>query len=147
MCPIDNALTSIWNLSPESDDEYSDDDDMSWKVRRSSVKCLETVISSRRDLLVDLYGSVCPTLVSCFKEREENVRTDIFLAFVALLRQTHPVAGATVVLEPGAKEAPAVTLLKKQVRPLIFKFNYAVGLITVTEYRHLFKARFDYLFD
>ncbi|KAL2090831.1 hypothetical protein ACEWY4_013094 [Coilia grayii] len=100
------------------DDEYSDDDDMSWKVRRSAVKCLETVISSRRDLLVDLYNSVCPTLVSCFKEREENVRTDIFLAFVALLRQTHPAVGATVTLD--AKEDPAVTLLKKQV-PLVVK--------------------------
>ncbi|XP_076124630.1 cullin-associated NEDD8-dissociated protein 2 [Alosa pseudoharengus] len=103
----------------ETDDEYSDDDDMSWKVRRSSVKCLETVISSRRDLLVDLYGSVCPTLVSCFKEREENVRTDIFLAFVALLRQTHPVVGTTAALEPGAKEDPAVTLLKKQVPTVV----------------------------
>lgn len=110
-----HTLKSMWTLSLESDDEYSDDDDMSWKVRRSSVKCLETVISSRRDLLVDLYGSVCPTLVSCFKEREENVRTDIFLAFVALLRQTHPVVGATAALEPGTKEDPAVTLLKKQV--------------------------------
>lgn len=86
---------------------------MSWKVRRSSVKCLEAIISSRRDLLVELYGSVGPTLVSRFKEREENVKNDIFLAFVALLRQTrHPHGPA---LDAGAKEEPAVALLKKQV--------------------------------
>uniref|UniRef100_A0A4W4HM86 TATA-binding protein interacting (TIP20) domain-containing protein n=1 Tax=Electrophorus electricus TaxID=8005 RepID=A0A4W4HM86_ELEEL len=101
----------------ESDDEYSDDDDMSWKVRRSSVKCLEAVISSRRDMLAELYRSVCPTLVSRFREREENVRSDVFLAFVALLRQTRPPYGST--LDPGSKEDLAVTLLKKQVATVI----------------------------
>uniref|UniRef100_A0A672QHI2 Cullin-associated NEDD8-dissociated protein 1-like n=1 Tax=Sinocyclocheilus grahami TaxID=75366 RepID=A0A672QHI2_SINGR len=90
------------NEADESDDEYSDDDDMSWKVRRSSVKCLEAIISSRRDLLVELYGSVSPTLVSRFKEREENVKTDIFSAYVALLRQTRHPHGPT--LDTGAKE-------------------------------------------
>ncbi|XP_056615048.1 cullin-associated NEDD8-dissociated protein 2 [Triplophysa dalaica] len=101
----------------ESDDEYSDDDDMSWKVRRSSVKCLEAIISSRRDLLVELYGSVGPTLVSRFKEREENVKTDIFLAFVALLKQTRDPHSPS--LDTGAKEEPAVTLLKNQVPTIV----------------------------
>ncbi|KAK7137279.1 hypothetical protein R3I93_017381 [Phoxinus phoxinus] len=101
----------------ESDDEYSDDEDMSWKVRRSSVKCLEAIISSRRDLLVELYGSVGPTLVSRFKEREENVKTDIFSAFVALLKQTRHPHGPS--LDTGAKEEPAVSLLKKQVPTIV----------------------------
>ncbi|KAF7693162.1 hypothetical protein HF521_008478 [Silurus meridionalis] len=101
----------------ESDDEYSDDDDMSWKVRRSSVKCLEAVISNRRDMLVELYGNVCPVLVSCFKEREENVKSDIFLAFVALLRQTKSTHSSA--LDLGTKEDPAITLLKKQVPTVI----------------------------
>lgn len=82
-------------------------------MRRSSVKCLEAIISSRRDLLVELYGSVGPTLVSRFKEREDNVKTDIFSAFVALLRQTRHPHGPT--LDTGAKEEPAISLLKKQV--------------------------------
>ncbi|XP_076864497.1 cullin-associated NEDD8-dissociated protein 2 [Brachyhypopomus gauderio] len=101
----------------ESDDEYSDDDDMSWKVRRSSVKCLEAVIISRRDLLGELYETVCPTLVSRFREREENVRSDVFLAFVALLRQTRPLHVSA--LDPGTKEDSAVTLLKRQVATVI----------------------------
>uniref|UniRef100_A0A4W6DCK7 TATA-binding protein interacting (TIP20) domain-containing protein n=1 Tax=Lates calcarifer TaxID=8187 RepID=A0A4W6DCK7_LATCA len=75
-------------LDEESDDEYSDDDDMSWKVRRSSIKCLEALIGTRRDLLLSFYSSVCPALLARFKEREENVRADVFAAFSTLLRQT-----------------------------------------------------------
>uniref|UniRef100_A0A7N8WRG5 Cullin-associated and neddylation-dissociated 2 (putative) n=1 Tax=Mastacembelus armatus TaxID=205130 RepID=A0A7N8WRG5_9TELE len=75
-------------LDEESDDEYSDDDDMSWKVRRSSIKCLEALISTRRDLLLSFYSSICPALLARFKEREENVRADVFGAFSTLLRQT-----------------------------------------------------------
>uniref|UniRef100_A0A3B3VP65 TATA-binding protein interacting (TIP20) domain-containing protein n=1 Tax=Poecilia latipinna TaxID=48699 RepID=A0A3B3VP65_9TELE len=72
----------------ESDDEYSDDDDMSWKVRRSAIKCLEALISTRRDLLLSFYSSICPALLARFKEREENVKADVFAAFSTLLRQT-----------------------------------------------------------
>ncbi|KAM7401565.1 hypothetical protein PAMP_016872 [Pampus punctatissimus] len=75
-------------LDEESDDEYSDDDDMSWKVRRSSIKCLEALINTRRDLLLSFYSSICPALLARFKEREENVRADVFAAFSTLLRQT-----------------------------------------------------------
>ncbi|XP_033977710.1 cullin-associated NEDD8-dissociated protein 1-like isoform X1 [Trematomus bernacchii] len=51
-------------LEEESDDEYSDDDDMSWKVRRSSIKCLESLIATQRDLLLSFFSSVCPALLA-----------------------------------------------------------------------------------
>ncbi|KAI8099719.1 armadillo-type protein [Halteromyces radiatus] len=70
--------------------EYSDDDDdMSWKVRRAATKLLTSVIETRSDLLLQLYESVSPALISRFNEREESVRIDILNAFIALLRQTN----------------------------------------------------------
>ncbi|KAM4587734.1 cullin-associated NEDD8-dissociated protein 2 [Odontesthes bonariensis] len=113
-------------LDEESDDEYSDDDDMSWKVRRSAIKCLEALISTRRDLLLSFYSSICPALLARFKEREENVRADVFAAFSALLRQTRTGSGHHGLIvagsDPGVsrEEEPAVSLLKKQI-PVIVK--------------------------
>uniref|UniRef100_UPI0037E85094 cullin-associated NEDD8-dissociated protein 2 n=1 Tax=Semicossyphus pulcher TaxID=241346 RepID=UPI0037E85094 len=111
-------------LDEESDEEYSDDDDMSWKVRRSSIKCLEALISTRRDLLLSFYSSICPALLARFKEREENVRADVFATFSALLRQTRPSHHVSIAAGSDSgvsrEEEPAVTMLKKQV-PVIVK--------------------------
>lgn len=80
----------------ESDDEYSDDDDMSWKVRRSAAKCLEAAITTRHELLSEFYQTVSPALIARFKEREENVKSDIFHAYIALLKQTKPAAAPAI---------------------------------------------------
>jgi len=50
-----------------SDDEYSDDDDMSWKVRRASAKCLAAIMATRHEMLRDFYSVISPTLISRFK--------------------------------------------------------------------------------
>ncbi|XP_063993301.1 cullin-associated NEDD8-dissociated protein 1 [Diachasmimorpha longicaudata] len=104
----------------DAEEEYSDDDDMSWKVRRAAAKCLEAVVSSRRELLPDLYKIVSPALIARFKEREENVKSDIFHAYIALLRQTRPTS--SVALDPDSmedEECP-ISLLQQQV-PMIVK--------------------------
>uniref|UniRef100_A0A672ZLS0 Cullin-associated and neddylation-dissociated 2 (putative) n=1 Tax=Sphaeramia orbicularis TaxID=375764 RepID=A0A672ZLS0_9TELE len=109
-----------------SDDEYSDDDDMSWKVRRSSIKCLEALIHTRRDMLLSFYSSISPALLARFKEREENVRADVFAAFSTLLRQTrvgtshHGLISAPSDHHGNQGEEPTVVMLKKQV-PVIVK--------------------------
>ena len=83
----------------ESEEEYSDDDDMSWKVRRAAAKCLEAIISTRHELLQEFYLKVSPVLIGRFKEREENVKADIFHAYIALLKQTKPAICSSSIIE------------------------------------------------
>uniref|UniRef100_A0A8C6UKJ0 Cullin-associated and neddylation-dissociated 2 (putative) n=1 Tax=Neogobius melanostomus TaxID=47308 RepID=A0A8C6UKJ0_9GOBI len=119
----DDSMDIEDGFGEESDDEYSDDDDMSWKVRRSSIKCLEALIHTRRDMLLSFYSSLCPGLLARFKEREENVRADVFSAFSTLLRQTRVGSSHVgLISEHGAarEEEPSVAMLKKQV-PVIVK--------------------------
>lgn len=72
----------------EEDNEYSDDDDLSWKVRRAAAKCIEALITYRSDRLAENYKVLGTLLISRFKEREENVKYDIFQAYLSLLKQT-----------------------------------------------------------
>ncbi|XP_061385735.1 cullin-associated NEDD8-dissociated protein 1 [Danaus plexippus] len=98
---------------PESDsEEYSDDDDMSWKVRRAAAKCLESVISTRHELLAEMYVTVSPALIARFKEREENVKCDILSAYTALLRATRPPPALHTPLIPAA-DSPQALLLQR----------------------------------
>lgn len=76
---------------------YSDDDDISWKVRRSSSKLLAAIIGTRHELLTQLYHSVSPALVNRFKEREESVRVDVLQTFIVLLRQTYVYGGESYI--------------------------------------------------
>ncbi|XP_034021823.1 cullin-associated NEDD8-dissociated protein 2 [Thalassophryne amazonica] len=121
----EDSMDTEDGLDQESDDEYSDDDDMSWKVRRSSIKCLEVLIITRRDLLLSFYSSICPALLSRFKEREENVRADVFTAFSTLLRQTraglghHSFTASSSDQGEDQEEDPAVAMLKKQVAVIV----------------------------
>lgn len=67
---------------------YADDEDVSWKVRRSAAKLLHALIGTRNELLFDFYKGAAPTLIARFSEREESVRLEVLSAFEALLRQT-----------------------------------------------------------
>lgn len=114
------------SMDTEDDDEvdseeYSDDDDMSWKVRRSAAKCLEAVISTRRELLEEFYRTLSPALISRFKEREENVKSDIFHAYIALLKATRPAENEISGSNPDAMDQvpTQIILLQDQVPNIV----------------------------
>ncbi|XP_042367682.1 cullin-associated NEDD8-dissociated protein 1-like [Plectropomus leopardus] len=112
----DNAMDAEQNDEDYqgSDDEYSDDDDMSWKVRRAAAKCLDAVVSTRHEMLPEFYRSVSPALVCRFKEREENVKADVFHAYLSLLKQTRP--AQSWLADPDAMEQgdTPLTMLQSQ---------------------------------
>ncbi|KAJ1547675.1 Cullin-associated NEDD8-dissociated protein 1 [Nowakowskiella sp. JEL0078] len=72
----------------EFDDDYFEDEDVSWKVRRASSKLLGSIISTQSELLEVLYQKVAPVLITRFKEREETVRVEILNTFNILVKQT-----------------------------------------------------------
>ncbi|XP_074601185.1 cullin-associated and neddylation-dissociated 1 [Brevipalpus obovatus] len=100
----------------DSNEEYSDDDDMSWKIRRAAAKCLHAIISTRHDMVTEFYMTLSPALIMRFKEREENVKVDIFNAYIALLRQTR--GGLSGNNDMGDSQNP-VFLLQKQVPSIV----------------------------
>lgn len=72
----------------EQTDNYSDDDDVSWKVRRAAAKCIEALITYRHDALEENYDKFGSLLINRFKEREDNVKYDLLFAYSALLKLT-----------------------------------------------------------
>ncbi|KAL7537675.1 hypothetical protein ACHAXR_011644, partial [Thalassiosira sp. AJA248-18] len=102
----------------EEEDEYSDDDDMSdeeddenWKVRRSAIRTLTSVVEATKHdpskLWIAEYAwrknsekkaTVAEALVNRFKEREENCRVDIIECFTRLLSYTVSAASSGVLV-------------------------------------------------
>lgn len=103
----------------ESANEYTDDEDVSWKVRRAAAKCLAALIVSRPEMLSRLYEEACPKLIDRFKEREENVKMDIFNTFIELLRQTGNVTKGKTDFD----ESSPRYLLKQEVAKIVRSVN------------------------
>ena len=75
-----------------TDEDYSDDEDASWKVRRAAAKLTAAIILTQPELLPTIYPQAAPALVARFREREENVKSDVFSAFVDLIKTVGPPA-------------------------------------------------------
>ncbi|KAG8220729.1 armadillo-type protein [Butyriboletus roseoflavus] len=68
-------------------DQYSDDEDTSYKIRRSATKLLSAVIVTRPELLVSLY------------KKKKRFRLEVWSAYVTLLNQTSTYGGLAQSLE------------------------------------------------
>ncbi|KAF5803140.1 putative TATA-binding protein interacting (TIP20) [Helianthus annuus] len=127
----------------DSADEYTDDEDVSWKVRRAAAKCLAALIVSRPEMLSNLYDEACPKLVDRFKEREENVKMDVFNTFIELLRQTGNVTKGQIAVDKLSprwslkQEVPKVVksinrqLREKSIKTKIGAFSVLKELVVV----------------
>ena len=128
-----------------NDDDYSDDDDVSWKVRRAAAKCISAIISSRPDMLAEQYSCLSPALIKRFKEREDNVKTDIFEAYITLLKQTKAFSilrGRDALDANDMDTDGPIVLLQQQVREIgmcrmeiIIIFYFTIRFILTVEPR------------
>ncbi|PWZ29099.1 Luminal-binding protein 3 [Zea mays] len=103
----------------ESGNEYTDDEDASWKVRRASAKCLSAIIVSHPEMLAKMFLEACAKLIERFWEREENVKMDIFNTFIELLRQTGNVTKG----QGDIDESSPRWLLKQEVPKVVKSIN------------------------
>ncbi|KAL8208860.1 hypothetical protein R6Q57_008272 [Mikania cordata] len=127
----------------DSVNEYTDDEDASWKVRRAAAKCLAALVVSRPEMLSHLYDEACPKLVDRFKEREENVKMDVFNTFIELLRQTGNVSKGQIDVDKLSprwslkQEVPKVVksinrqLREKSIKTKIGAFSVLKELVVV----------------
>ncbi|KAL4375055.1 hypothetical protein AHAS_Ahas05G0243500 [Arachis hypogaea] len=70
-------------------------------------------------MLSKLYDEACPKLIDRFKEREENVKMDVFNTFIELLRQTGNVTKG----QTDANETSHRWLLKQEVSKIVKSIN------------------------
>ncbi|GBG74361.1 hypothetical protein CBR_g18772 [Chara braunii] len=103
----------------DSGDEYTDDEDVSWKVRRAAAKCLSAVICSRAEMLSTVYHKGLPKIIERFREREENVKIDIFNTFNDLLRQTGNISKGA----PETTSSSPLCLLQQDVPKVVRSLN------------------------
>ncbi|CAH8648675.1 unnamed protein product [Schistosoma rodhaini] len=85
---FDDDNADVDDDDDDEDGEYSDDEDVSWKVRRAAARALEAIILVFTEMTANFYISIAPLLIKQFNEREESVRLSIFSCLSALLRQT-----------------------------------------------------------
>ncbi|KAL6772373.1 hypothetical protein ACKKBG_A29965 [Auxenochlorella protothecoides x Auxenochlorella symbiontica] len=70
-----------------SEDEFSDDEDVSWKVRCAAARLAGSATLKLLAPPEQLYASLAGPLVSRFKEREAVVKSDVLAAYIQLLQQ------------------------------------------------------------
>lgn len=73
------------DFADEEQEAMNDDDDSSWKVRRSAIKIIEAIIKTRPEFIKTIVQNYQLRLVGRFKERIDDVKIDLLDTFRALL--------------------------------------------------------------
>lgn len=95
---------------------YSDDDDVSWKVRRAATKVLSAAIETRPELCSSFCRSIAPLLISRFSEREESVRLEVWSTFKKLLEVVGVLQGSSSVATDPSSSPLSPTLIGRKQR-------------------------------
>jgi len=121
----------------EEEDEYEEWDDMydngdtAWKVRRAAVQVADTLIQTHPELLRELAETVFDKLVKRFKEKEQNVKLDVFNALSDFLRMI--VYGDTRTEEDNIEELiemPKLTRMKSAFIDYSHKISNMIASLT-----------------
>ncbi|MCD7468389.1 Cullin-associated NEDD8-dissociated protein 1 [Datura stramonium] len=86
----------------ESANEYTDDEDVSWKVRRAAAKCLAALVVTRLEMLSKLYEKVknlpedesVPKPQGTKELSKEKIFADVLLESLEDLEEVHVIDGA-----------------------------------------------------
>jgi cullin-associated NEDD8-dissociated protein 1 len=110
----DDGGLDIEDQEEDAYDDYEgyDDDDSSWKVRRAAVQVANTLIMTHPELLRKLAEGVFDKLVRRFKEKEQNVKLEVFNALSNFLRMMIYGEGKEVDEIDNDLELPALTRSK-----------------------------------
>jgi len=76
--------------------EYSDDDDVNWKVRCASSKLIATLIQTKPESLPMYYNEIAPILINRLKEREDSVYVEILNTLIILVKKTNAISSYEV---------------------------------------------------
>lgn len=69
----------------DDEDDIEDDEDSAWKVRKQSCRLMTAIIAMHPVFAAENFAHFAAALLPRFKEREENVRVDVFSTYAALL--------------------------------------------------------------
>jgi cullin-associated NEDD8-dissociated protein 1 len=109
----------------EDEDGYggSDDDDSSWKIRKSTIKVIQAIAMSRVEIIQnkELFLHISNELLGRFKEREESVRIEIVHCLTSLFNTAYLASknnqAMTADLNGLPATAPSLTLQRSSEMP------------------------------
>ncbi|GJQ11750.1 hypothetical protein GpartN1_g3541.t1 [Galdieria partita] len=121
----DDELDEESGSELEEDDDFTDDEDLSGKVRRVAARCIHAIILAR-----NFYKASFPLLqlvesmISRLQERDEQIMMEILNGLIDLLKTTTPLLASTeeVHLETSIYEK-AISVLKEKSGFIILKLQ------------------------